>query len=479
MIFSHYQLDIFAAIADPAGGHLVVEALAGSGKTTTMVEGLSHAPTRSRKLVTTFTTAARDELQKKVPRGRGAKVQSSNSFGYGAIIKVDGEERKPEKFCETDRVRGWLSRHREFGSEQDFRKSIVALIDAAKQTLSHTYDELDATADRMEVEVKPLYRADAINAALAVMEECLEEKSGPISFTDQLWLPIVRKMPIPGYDFVFVDEVQDFNRCQIELVKRAVQGGRVIAVGDRHQAVYAWRGADPLAMTRIREELGAIELPLSVSYRCPKSVVAEAKKYVPAIEAAPGAPDGKVTQAHVSDLRSSARPGDFVVSRTNAPLISLAFYWLSKGQRCAIIGRNEFAKGLKVWIENSDARSINELCTYTEVWRDQEVGRLEELDRDTSYVKDRAACVLMLARQCQSIGAMLLKVDELFNDSGEPGILLTSTHRAKGLEANRVWLLRDTYAPEAGGEEANLIYVGITRSKDTLIYTYGAADEHR
>ena len=65
------------------------------------------------------------------------------------------------------------------------------------------------------------------------------------------------------------------------------------------------------------------------------------------------------------------------------------------------------------------------------------------------------------------------RVRQLFQDDG-PGsrICLSTTHRAKGLEAPRVWMLAETYR---GGttEEDNLRYVAITRAQQELIYVTG------
>ena len=60
------------------------------------------------------------------------------------------------------------------------------------------------------------------------------------------------------------------------------------------------------------------------------------------------------------------------------------------------------------------------------------------------------------------------RLDALFEDSG-PGLLFSSTHRAKGMERDRVFVLAWTYKPDAGGEAANLWYVAISRAKRELV----------
>lgn len=85
---------------------------------------------------------------------------------------------------------------------------------------------------------------------------------------------------------------------------------------------------------------------------------------------------------------------------------------------------------------------------------------------------------MALAANCADVGTMLVRIETLFADSGlASAITLSSTHRAKGLEAERVWLLRDTYLKWKGPEEENLLYVGITRSKHELIFVSDACGQ--
>jgi superfamily I DNA/RNA helicase len=113
-----------------------------------------------------------------------------------------------------------------------------------------------------------------------------------------IWLPIVLRLPIEKYDWVFVDEAQDLNKSQLELVHNLVnETGRVCCVGDRHQSIYGFRGADVDAIPRLIRELNEVKvLPLTVSWRCPSSVVGLAQQLVPQFQAAPDAPEGTIEE---------------------------------------------------------------------------------------------------------------------------------------------------------------------------------------
>src|SRR5690606_35186416 len=103
-----------------------------------------------------------------------------------------------------------------------------------------------------------------------------------VDFDDMIWFPFVYRLNVGKYDVVFVDETQDLNAAQIAMVYSAIKiDGRIIAVGDPFQSIYQFRGADSEAIPNIIKKLSAKTLPLSITYRCPKKVVALAKEIVP------------------------------------------------------------------------------------------------------------------------------------------------------------------------------------------------------
>jgi superfamily I DNA/RNA helicase len=75
------------------------------------------------------------------------------------------------------------------------------------------------------------------------------------SFDDMVFWPVYNKWKLPEYEYILIDEVQDYNPVQIEVISNfAKAGSRVVAVGDRQQAIYGWRGAIK-AMDKLKERL--------------------------------------------------------------------------------------------------------------------------------------------------------------------------------------------------------------------------------
>lgn len=477
--WSPMQSAIFAAVEDPTAGNLVVEALAGTGKSTTIEEAVGRTSESDRVLVCAFNASIAKALEPRMPEG--VEVRTLHSFGFAALRRALAPKR-PEinRFRMADVAeaifggRGWDTRQaRSFCCQLAGiakGQAFDALKDASK------LDRLDRWVDAYGLDVpKGFDRKRLVGNTLQMLRTQQCGGHSEIDFDDQIWLPVVLGLEIPSYDFVFVDETQDLNPAQLEIIKRAGRKGRIVAVGDRRQAIYGFRGADSRAIPRMIEELGAKTLPLSITYRCPKAVVAEANAIVPELQAAPTAPEGIVRTVSPETLEREVAAGDFVLSRTNAPLVSLCFKLVKAGKRAAIQGR-AIGDGLANWVKATNAATVAELMNCLRDWRRAEVERLEALERDTEAVIDRAECLEAIASGATSVDAVLTRIERLFTNEDPTGrVLLSSTHRAKGLEADRVWLLRDTYMKFEGPEEANLLYVAITRSKRELIYVVEGA----
>jgi len=159
---------------------------------------------------------------------------------------------------------------------------------------------------------------------------------------------------------ILVHNCQDLNKAQIELALRSVaEGGRVIAVGDRNQSIYGFRGADIEAIPRVIKTLNAKTLPLSISYRCPRAVVELAQTLVPEIEAAEKAREGVVDFAAMRQALGDMETGDMVLCRTNAPLVEVAYSLIRSGQKAVMRGR-DIGKGLIHIVKKMKASSIHD-----------------------------------------------------------------------------------------------------------------------
>jgi DNA helicase-2/ATP-dependent DNA helicase PcrA len=506
--WSGYQQAIFGEIRKGREApHLVINALAGTGKSTTLEEAVLLTAEGDRVLVCAFNKAIAEAMAARLPEDVTCKTL--HSLGLQAISRARGSFPKISNYYAHDLARTAL-RSLPFKEQKEAVAAAVRLIGRAKGSLIVERDAIDELVDTMGLEIDKRLRKPVVATAAAIVAAAATATTGVINFDDMIFIPAIQQLGLPPFNWVFVDETQDLNPAQLAmLLTMADAGARIVAVGDPNQAIYGFRGADKEAMPRIIRELEADVLPLSICYRCDAAIIREAQGIVPSIEAAPGAAAGKVTTVGMDRCIAEATPGDFVVSRTNAPLIKLCHGWLKDGVRARIRGR-DVGEGLTSWIKKSKAGSIAELVEAVNAWEGEELERLEEAGRPTDAVTDKADCLRALAGCQKTIDGLLTHIDELFAPHDDDGVAhdyieLSSTHRAKGLEADVVWLLRDTYMqsrwvpisgePEEGektwkkngrtyvkrmgSDEANLFYVGVTRAKHELFYVTKAGTGDR
>jgi len=461
--WSSFQKAIFKDIHN-SKDHTVVIARAGTGKTSTIIEGFKYVPKGKKTLMVAFNKSIADELKQRAPSY--IDTMTLHSLGFRAIKQSFGEV-----ILENDKSRTLVASL--IGDDYDLfelNQSICKCVSLCKGFLCDTPKGIADLIDKFGIEIFDLTQEKFIEYVIKTLG-LAKAKKQVVDFDDMIWFPFIYRMNVGKWDIVFVDEAQDLNAAQIAMVMSAVKPtGRIIAVGDPAQAIYLFRGADSESIPNFINKLKAKTLPLSITYRCPKKVVELAQEIVPDIEAHESAPEGVVTDLDTSELLKTVSPGDFVLSRTNAPLIKYCLACLKAGIPANIQGRDVGAN-LLYFIKKSKAKTINSFITYVNNWKDQEVKRLLSEKKSTDVCMDKAECLLNLCEGTLTIKDLKETIERLFNDVDDSKkVMFSTTHKAKGLERDRVFVLSNTYryGPGVMGEEANLWYVAVTRAKKEL-----------
>lgn len=476
---SAQQAAIFQNIAS-GEGHTCVIARAGTGKSTTIVQGLRYLPKEVAQdcLLVAFNKNIADELKQRAPPG--ITVQTLHSYGFeqirGALgaIKVDPE--KLRKIVKT------------LTPVLEDQSAICKLVSLCKNLLIKKPAKIEALFDEYGISADIGIRPTLVGMASQALQIC-QENQATIDYDDMIWYPHVFDLG-SGFSYarVFVDEMQDLNRAQISLVNSAVDdAGRLCGIGDDRQAIYQFRGAGTDVIGRFVRDYEATKFPLTTTYRCARKIVDEARQWVPDFEAASEAPEGIVERvAADGPWLAKVRPGDFILSRTNAPLVPLFFALVRLGKPARIQGR-DIGGRIVALVRRVRAGSISELASRITAWRERETARLADAGKTDSWVADTADLVLAFCENCANVNQLLHEVERIFSDTPKAGgeVVLSSTHKAKGLERDRVFLLRDTYlrpqfrrdptngkyvAPPPDESEQNLLYVAITRARRELYY---------
>jgi len=522
--------------------NLVVKARAGTGKTTTLVQGVKGiVGGNPRELITdngpviiepmdqqalvweemaaggkprfmafvAFNKSIATELKKRVPTECDASTM--HGMGFKACLKrfnlMKGNEVHEHRV--SDIIGEILGRE-----PKDVRKDKPVVMSATQMLTSlvksnlidlkaNAADALDTLASHYDVELRDDsrdYSGEIFDLVPKVIERCLDvQRDGCIDFDDMMWLPVALNLPLFRYDLLMVDEAQDLNKCQQAFARRA--GKRLILVGDDCQAIYGFAGADSESLPRMTALLGETaegvkELPLTVTRRCGKKIVAEANKIVPDFQAWKDNPDGIVRNARYappdgySGMSAKAQEtyhgnvnyGDMVLCRLNAPLVNQCFKFIKEGRKAVIQGKN-VGQGLISTLTKMNAVDLPELVNKLDNWRKNELlkenARRNPSESRLAGIQDKFDCLMCFTENADGIPAVIRKIESVFTDIAGEGIRLSSIHKAKGLEAERVFFLRpkgaecpSPFAKSAwqGKQEKNLTYVAMTRAIKELIY---------
>lgn len=478
MQYSTYQNNVFTFGVEGQGS-AVIEAVAGSGKTTTLRELIKRILAKTPSASVIF--LAFNKSIAEVLKAHGVNARTFHSLTFGAVTRA-----KKVKTVNADKVRDLIDMR--MGDDEariygPFVNKLVGLgknsgIGCLMEDTEANWNDL-ATHHDMELEADQAVWGKALRYASELLQ--MSNAHASLDFDDLLYLAVKDGLSLQKFDIVMVDEAQDTNAIQRAILRKIMHdGSRLFAVGDQGQAIYGFRGSDNNALDLIAEEFNAIRLPLTVSYRCPTSVIAHAKQYVSHIEAAPDAPAGSVKSLEDQWKPTQFKANDLVLCRTTRPLISLAYQMLQARIPVRIMGK-DIGVGLKSLIKRMNCNSIDNLVVRIETWATREVekAKAKKLDAKAEAIRDKADCILFLIKTLKEIKrtvpGLYEVIDHLFSDQQNVTVLST-IHKAKGLEADRVYWLNSSACPAKWArqewqkqQEINLCYVATTRAKKELV----------
>lgn len=483
-VFSHYQQGIFDFVLN-GEGNAIIDAKAGSGKTTTTVECVTRLWAKAKILSLTpniiflaFNKSIAEEL-----KSRGVNAYTFHGLCISKVLKA-----KQGRYLEINKTRKLIEKHLSGDDANMYGAFISKLLGLAKQSGIGALNEAPDTESEwmkiverhdMELEHEDANVIDAIYHARKMLQ--WSNASMMMDFDDMLYLAVKENIALYKNDYVFVDEAQDTNAIQRAILRKILKPtGRLIAVGDPHQAIYGFRGADSSSMKLIAEEFKCTTLPLSVSYRCAKAIIRYAQQWVPDIEAAPNAIEGEVIEKGTEWSITDFSPTDLVVCRTTKPLVTLAYKMLKARIPVQILGK-EIGDGLVTLIKKMKAKGIERLIEKLNAWKTREVERhtVNKQETKAELAADKADAILILIDYMdetnRTIPALIETIQSMF-DKKNAAVTLSTIHKAKGLEADVVHWLNRSKCPSSWAkqdwqmeEEKNLCVVASTRAKKKLI----------
>lgn len=481
MTTSKYQKAIYNEIE--FGTHnICVNAVAGSGKTTTSVNALNLIPSNAQSVFLAFNKAIVEELKTRVS-SPNAEIKTLHSAGFQVLMRTYRSKLNNYKYRKflNDSI-FLLTKEITIDTNAEdinqYKNRVLKLVDLARVNLAYEKNVIEAIADKHEIDVE----FDEIEVAQKLMQWG-QNVYKEVDFTDMIWMPVVKDLKIQQYDFVFVDEAQDLNNCQRELMLKMIKpnGGRFIAVGDPKQSINGFCGADIESFNKLANLPNTVTLPLSVCYRCGKNIIESAKSIVPYIEANETSINGEVRT--VTDL-TEVTESDMILCRISAPLVSVCMKFIAHGKPAYVKGK-EIGSSLINLIKKTKQDDLmlmfdmlaNELYKVALKISKKEGVSVDEAKDDYAYIAltDKIECLRILSFGCSNSKDLMYRIEELFKDNSK-GICLSTCHKSKGLEADNVYVIAPDKLPLKrcmnvewkAEQEMNLKYVTITRAKKVL-----------
>lgn len=487
---SQYQEKIFENI-EHGTSNMVINAVAGSGKSTTIINALSLIPNDKKVLFIAFNKDIVESLKEKIGEMQNVDIMTYHSLGYSIIREnmkkpIEVNDYKYNQYVSSNVCRKDGMNNTKYIS---YVKNIKKLIDYARFNLAQSAFEIEKIAKK--------YNVNVVDDECLFVEETLkwgQASLNEIDYTDMVWLPYELDLKTKSYkyDWIFVDEAQDSSPVQQHLFKKCFKrGARFCAVGDSSQCINAWAGADEKAFNKFLKMPNTKEFSLPISYRCPVSVINLAKKFVPQIESASNAIMGEI-KYDVSPYMP--KMGDMVLCRNTYPLIKLYTDYLRINKKSFIRGkdigdsliemidRHSTTDGLlnKTLINDGLFRNLYEHMFKMVDLMIENNGMTEieaYMSEPVMSIYDSIMSMEILSEGLTTVDELKNKIKTIFNEGQNEAICLSTIHKAKGLESDNVYILAKSLMPSKYAKqdweiksEENLEYVAITRAKKTLNY---------
>jgi DNA helicase-2/ATP-dependent DNA helicase PcrA len=447
--------------------NLIINALAGSGKTTTleMIQDALPPPVLclafNRRIADVMVKRFKSTTTVRTFNGLGHRIWSTACAGH---VSLD-PRKTPDLLRELikELPRGEASEAWEVFWE------VKAAIDLAK-SLGYVPTGKYHNARRL-IEKEAFYAVlaeDIGNLGPWLLEETLTRSikasySGLIDYNDQVYMPALFGGTYPKFPTVLIDEAQDLSPVNHQMLHH-LSKSRLIAVGDENQSIYRFRGATTKGMSKLRERFKMDAAELTVSFRCPEAIVKAVHWRCPQMKWIKGG--GRVAALRNPTL-DSFTDGSVIICRNNAPLFALALRLLAAGRSVSVAGSDVGPRVIGIMRRlGEDGTSQEELLSAINQWEE------EKTNKGSTTADDIAACMRVFAGFGATLGQAIAYAEHLFRQTGS--ITLLTGHKAKGLEWNTVYHL-DPFLLRPDEQDLNLRYVITTRAMETY-YEINTAD---
>ena len=475
-----------------SGESLKIEAFAGTGKTSILAAISTFMPIK-KGLYLAFNKSNKIDAEKKFPSN--TTIKTAHALAFKSVCNELNLHKK---------LKGVKLKHNQILSLIDFNidnnyygistQIISSIIESVIKKYSHSIDDdinlnhiselhmrrLDMGIElylekinkekinKEKIKDKQHIKTKIINDLLGYSKKLWHELINPdsmIKIDHDVYLKFYAlKKPTLNYDFIMFDEAQDASPVMLSIISRQ-NDSQLIYVGDRNQQIYSWRGAIN-AMENVQTKNSC---NITKSFRFGNEIAILANKVL----SQKGEPydiknglkghEGKKTE--VLSSQNNDLNIDVILFRTNTSMIQFLIRGLNLNLKIYITGGVStiisLLNGLKML--KSGIRSYHqELECYSD-WN--------EMIEDLTINDKKDLLQLIDLANSYGIAHLIHYLENSENFKLSHDLLLSTCHKAKGLEWKRVKLADDFYditSSSKNNEEINLVYVAITRATEYL-----------
>ena len=472
--------------------NILIQAVAGSGKTTTLMGILERSDYRT--LFLAFNKTIQEEIQSRIEQKgfKHAKAMTLHSLGllsirnhYGSKNVVINNNKSWQLMKDLEKFNKRLYGSLVWEERAKISMTIMEMNDMSRIFLTDDMKQLFEFMKQMD---KFYFEHPSLEQLwkdfLQLREQTYTGKI-EIDFADMIYLVVKEKIMIAVQPYYLaIDEAQDLNIAQHEFIDMLINQGDVhkwISIGDRRQSIYGFSGAYGSSFDLFLQKDNVIELPLDVCYRCPSLIIDEANKVYNVMTGF------KQEDGIVEDILNDTtqiQPGSMVICRNSNPLIDLYFQLLGMGMKVFLKG-DDILSSITRFLKPYTYKTVPE----TRKKISEEILRLDKIEKKSDEerfklwrLKQNYANFLLLITHItignDKIEVLLQSLKLMFTETDDKdAITLCTIHKAKGLEADVVYILNEFLIPSKFAkspmqleQEKNLKYVARTRAKKELYY---------
>jgi superfamily I DNA/RNA helicase len=467
-------------------GNIKINAVAGSGKTTTIIEYAKARPGSSKILYLAFNKSVKMEAIKKfAEKGLdNVKVETAHSLAYRNIVFRHKYEVRPQGYktyeiAELLRLKGSGEKHAEYVLANHINKFVAYFCNSDKPKV-HDLNYLDVVFGMEAISFVTLYY-DYIEQQTRRFLSKMD--NGEIQITHDFYLKKFQlSNPKLPFDYILFDEGQDASPAMLDVFLK--QRATKVIVGDTHQQIYSWRFAvNSLELARFKT------FQLSTSFRFSQDIaklamaILEWKNHL--TECGPFQITGN---GESKTVKSKA-----VVARTNLGLLLKAIEFITEKKRVRHI---YFEGNIASYTYADEGTSLYDVLNLYNgkrtLIRDSLLREMKDMDELEDYIEKtedvQLGMMVEIVKEYENEIPNLIKTlkeMQVENDQKDKAEMIFSTvHKCKGMEYDEVHIVEDFITEEKLektnlkteeevnlarlNEEINLLYVAATRTRNHI-----------